>query len=117
MAGISFIATVIEEPTFKTVGKKNTPLATVKVSEEIKKKEGKKWVVTGHNHYEITVWNDKAVEASGLSVGDKLDMRSYVEDDYIKHRAMIQEETWTYSGKEYSKLKLTAFEWEIMNDQ
>lgn len=117
MAGISFTATVIEPPDFNTVGKNKTPLAKVKVSEEVKKKEGKKWVVTGHNNYEINIWGDKAVEASGLSVGDKLDFRSYIEEDYIRHRAKVEEQTWEYQGKEYSKLVVTAFEYEVIDDE
>lgn len=115
MAGISFIGTVMTEPDFKTVGKKNTPLAELKLSEEVKKKENGKWIVTGHNNYEVKVWGDKAVEASGLKVGDKLDLRSYVEDDYIRHRVAVSERTWEWKGKNYSALELTAFEWEIMN--
>jgi hypothetical protein len=117
MAGISFKGKVIGAVNFKTVGKKNTPLAEVTIAEEVVAKEGKEWVVTGHNNYVANVWGDKAVEASTLQVGDEIDARAFLdENDRIKFNAKIDEQTWQYKDKDYSKLVVTLFDWEVASE-
>jgi len=104
---VSFIATLTEEPEIRYVGKNKTPLVELKVAED----RGK----YGINNFEVNVWGDLAVEAQLLSVGDVLDFTPYYDDkENLRYRAIVDADTWEYKGKEYSKLRITAFDWEVV---
>ncbi|HSH24901.1 MAG TPA: hypothetical protein VLA13_05110 [Massilibacterium sp.] len=118
---VSFVGRLIEVPEYKTIGKNNTSLATLKVSEDVKTKnrETGKWEVSGKNHYEVKIFGDKALEAQFLEVGALLDFRHYQNEgeDFIRWRARINEETWTWKNKEYSKLAITAKDYELIEKE
>lgn len=108
--------TIGAEPEYRTVGKNNTPLLTLFLIENHQRfnKKTKEYETTGTSTYNAQMWGDRASEAAmELSKGDVLDLSAYEEDAKIKHRANIEENSWTdKNGNEKSKLQITIFDYE-----
>lgn len=108
--------TIGAEPEYRTVGSKNTPLLTLFLIENHQRfnKKTKEYETTGTSTYNAQMWGDRASEAAmELSKGDVLDLSAYEEDGKIKHRANIEENSWTdKNGNEKSKLQITIFDYE-----
>jgi len=108
--------TIGAEPEYATVGKKNTPLLKLFLIENHQKfnKKTKEYETIGTSTYNAQMWGDRASEAAmELSKGDVLDLSTYEEDGKIKHRANIQENSWTdKNGNEKSTLQVTIFDYE-----
>lgn len=101
-------ARLIEEPEFKTVGKNNSPLTTLKVAEDVWGKEGDNFVKKGENFFDVKLWNDKAVDAQMIEVGQVID---------FGENLIVGSQHWEFKGKPMSKLELTAFDFEIVERQ
>lgn len=106
---------------FKKVGKNDTPLLELELMEPIRKKRDgdDKPKTVGHNFFEATIWGDLAVQSTlDLEEGTVLDLSPEIisEDDgsqWVKHKANLKDESWTYQNKEYHKVKVVIYNYEI----
>lgn len=103
---------------YKNIGKKNTPLLELKLVEDIrrKNKETGDWETVKKNFFDAKMWGERATEASlEIQKGSVLDMSPQIMDDgeWIKYKADVEEETWEYQGRTYSKIVLKLWDYEI----
>lgn len=103
---------------YKNIGKKNTPLLELKLVEDVrrKNKETGDWETVKKNFFDAKMWGERATEASlEIQKGTVLDMTPQIMDDgeWIKYKAEIEEETWEYNDKTYSKIVLKLWDYEI----
>lgn len=103
---------------YKNIGKKNTPLLELKLVEDIrrKNKETGDWQTVKKNFFDAKMWGERATEASlEIQKGSVLDMTPQIMDDgeWIKYKADVEEETWEYNNKTYSKIVLKLWDYEI----
>lgn len=105
---------------YLTVGQRNTPLFKMKLIEDIRKKnDDGKWETVDKNFFDAEIWGERATEASlEISDGTLLDLTPEIADgdkgQWVKYKADVEEKTWTYNDKTYSKLVVKIWNWDVI---